>query len=137
MKKIIFLMMVIMGLGACTATNVNKSAETSVVSLQDVASESDYHLTNLYPNQGLTFGIDNNGRIFGYTGMNRFFGKVKIYNGHIEISKLATTRMGGTREAFIREEEYLTTLKSMTNIKISGNELILSNSKGDTLVFSK
>ena len=43
----------------------------------------------------------------------------------------------GTREAFIREEEYLTTLKSMTNIKISGNELILSNSKGDTLVFSK
>lgn len=51
------------------------------------------------------------------------------------VDPLASTRMGGSREALIREDQYLTLLKSMTTITKKENNLILSNEKGEQLIF--
>lgn len=49
----------------------------------------------------------------------------------------ASTRMGGSREALIREDQYLTLFKSMTTTTKKKNSLILSNEKGETTYFPR
>lgn len=136
MKKILFLVSILLVIGACTDIETREQREAGqIVSLQQI-SKKDYVLTNIFPNQGLTLGFDTEGRIFGYSGINRFFGKVKIVGDTFKNEKLATTKMSGPQEAWIRENEYLTMLDSMTKIVMKKNILILSNEKGETLEFA-
>lgn len=137
MKKIFFIFFLALGFLNCTQTQDKMIRHENLISLQDVASDNAYKLVNLYPNEDMTFGIDSDGRIFGYTGMNRFFGKASINNGNIKISKLMTTKVNVNRDSFIKEEIYLSLLKSMTNIKFIDNKLILSNNLNQTLEFTK
>lgn len=135
MKKILFLVSILLVIGACTDLETRAQREAGqVVSLQQI-SKKDYVLTNVFPNKGLTLGFDTEGRIFGYSGLNRFFGKAKIVGDTIKIEKLASTKMSGAQDAWIRENEYLTLLNSMTKIVMKKNVLILSNEKGETLEF--
>ncbi len=135
MKKIVILMTMIVSLIGCS--NLQESQKNSPQGVSSVVEVIDveYTLTNIFPGQGLTVGFDEAGRIFGYSGLNRFFGKAEIKDGTIKVEPLASTRMGGAREALIREDQYLTLLKSMTQITKKGNQLILSNEKGEQLIF--
>ncbi|STO31526.1 heat-inducible protein [Fusobacterium necrogenes] len=136
MKKIILSITILISLIGCT--NLEKKEESlpqtinSVVELINV----EYNLVNIFPDQGLTLGFDENGRIFGYSGLNRFFGRAEIINGSIKIVSLSSTRMGGSREDLIREDQYLTLLKSMTKIQKENENLVLSNEKEEQLIFS-
>lgn len=132
MKKIVILLSMVMMMGACT--NVQPKGPTPIQSMIEV-SDKEYELANLFAGQGLTLGFDIEGRIFGYSGLNRFFGKAEIENGNMKVSALASTRMGGSREAMIREDQYLSLLQSMTKIQEENGQLILSNDKGEQLIF--
>lgn len=135
MKKMLFIASVLLMFGACTDLQTREQREAGqVVSLQQI-SKSDYVLTNIFPNQGLTLGFDTEGRIFGYSGLNRFFGKAKIIGDTITIEQLASTRMAGPEGALVRENEYLTLLQSMKKIVMKNNKLILSNDAGQTMEF--
>lgn len=132
MKKILILLVLLVG--ACTNVQVEKQEPTPVKNIIEV-SKAEYQLTNIFLGQGLTLGFDEQGRIFGYSGLNRFFGKAEIIDGNIKVLTLASTRMGGSREALIREDQYLKLLESMKTIQIDKGQLILSNEKGEKLIY--
>ena len=135
MKKIAILMTMIISLVGCSNLQEKPKDVPQNVSSSLEISNVEYTLINIFPGQGLTVGFDEAGSIFGYSGLNRFFGKVEIKDGKMVVDPLASTRMGGSREALIREDQYLTLLKSMTTITKKENSLILSNEKGEQLIF--
>lgn len=135
MKKIAILMTMIISLVGCSNLQEKPKDVPQNVSSSLEISNVEYTLINIFPGQGLTVGFDEAERIFGYSGLNRFFGKVEIKDGKMVVDPLASTRMGGSREALIREDQYLTLLKSMTTITKKENSLILSNEKGEQLIF--
>lgn len=135
MKKFFIVLSTLFFISACTNLQKNETQTQPVLEVSEVAN-TEYELTNIFPNQGLTLGFDNQNRIFGYSGLNRFFGKANIENGSIKIEQLASTRMGGGRDALIREDQYLNLLRSMTTIQKENNQLILSNYNGEKLIFS-
>lgn len=134
MKNILMVIPFVFLLGACTNVNSVPKSQHQMVQLADVTS-NDYVLTNMYQGQGLTLGFDNAGRVFGYSGLNRFFGKADVRNGHLKIEQLASTKMGGPHEAMIREAQYMSMLGNMTNIEVKNEKLILSNDAGEILIF--
>lgn len=135
MKKIFIFLATLMLLAGCSSTLVKVEVPLEV-SLENVAG-NEYVLTNLFAENNLTIGFDKDGRIFGFAGINRFFGKADINDGNINIGALATTRMGGPRDKMIVEDQYLTLLKSAKTIKKDGNNLILTNDKADEMIFIK
>lgn len=137
MKKILLTISIVVLFISCSNIQETKPEKTvtPVMSITEV-SKDQYILTNIFNGAGLTLGFDEEGRVFGYSGLNRFFGKAKIENGNILIDPLASTRMGGSREAMIREDQYLSLLKSMTKIEKENGVLILRNSNGEKLIFT-
>ena len=134
MKNILMVIPFVFLLGACTNVSSVPKSQPQMVQLVDVTS-NDYVLTNMYQGQGLTLGFDNDGRVFGYSGLNRFFGKADVRNGHLKIEQIGSTKMGGPQEALIREAQYMTMLENMTNIELKNDKLILSNDAGEILIF--
>ena len=137
MKKIAILMTIVISLLGCTNLQGKKQDPSQNVNTVLEVANVEYNLVNIFPNQGLTVGFDEAGRIFGYSGLNRFFGKAEIKDGGLKIDPLASTRMGGAREALIREDQYLSLLKSMTKITMENNQLILTNENGEQLIFER
>lgn len=136
MKKIFIFLTAIVFLAGCTSTPKRSNIPTPVASIQTV-SEGEYILTNLFPEANLTLGFDEEGRIFGFSGINRYFGKADINNGTIVVEPLATTKMAGPQAKMIIEDQYLTILKSAKTIEIKNDSLILTNERGETLIFNK
>ncbi len=134
MKKVIILLSMILVVGACTNVQTQKQGPKAIENIVQVV-DREYELSNIFAGQGLTLGFDDQGRVFGYSGLNRFFGKVEIKDGKMKVSTLASTRMGGSREALIREDQYLSLLNSMTKIEEEEGKLILTNDMGEQLIF--
>lgn len=135
MKKILIIIPFLLMIGGCN--NLENREVLNIpkfLTLKDV-SKSDYVLTNIFPNQDVTLGFNENGRIFGYSGMNRYFGKAQINGNNINIEVIGTTRMSGTDAQLITETVYLDLLKTMKEIELKDNKLILMNDKGETLEF--
>ncbi|MDO5788024.1 MAG: META domain-containing protein [Fusobacterium sp.] len=137
MKRVMILITMVISLVGCTTLQETKVDSPQVVANVTEVTNIEYNLINIFPGQGLTVGFDDAGRIFGYSGLNRYFGKADIKDGRIVVDPLASTKMGGSREALIREDQFLTLLKSMTKISKTGDKLILTNTKGEQLIFSK
>lgn len=137
MKRVMILITMVISLMGCTTLQETKVDSPQVVANVTEVTNIEYNLINIFPGQGLTVGFDDAGRIFGYSGLNRYFGKADIKDGRIVVDPLASTKMGGSREALIREDQFLTLLKSMTKISKTGDKLILTNTKGEQLIFSK
>lgn len=137
MKRVMILITMVISLVGCTTLQETKVNSPQVVANVTEVTNIEYNLINIFPGQGLTVGFDDAGRIFGYSGLNRYFGKADIKDGRIVVDPLASTKMGGSREALIREDQFLTLLKSMTKISKTEDKLILTNTKGEQLIFSK
>ncbi|MBM6690366.1 META domain-containing protein [Fusobacterium mortiferum] len=137
MKRVMILITMVISLVGCTTLQETKVDSPQVVANVTEVTNIEYNLINIFPGQGLTVGFDDAGRIFGYSGLNRYFGKADIKDGRIVVDPLASTKMGGSREALIREDQFLTLLKSMTKISKTEDKLILTNTKGEQLIFSK
>lgn len=137
MKRVMMLITMVISLVGCTTLQETKVDSPQVVESITEVTNIEYNLINIFPGQGLTVGFDEAGRIFGYSGLNRYFGKVDIKDGRIVVDPLASTKMSGSREALIREDQFLSLLKSMTKISKNGDNLILTNVKGEQLIFSK
>ncbi len=135
MKKIFIFLAALTLLSGCISTPVKMEAPM-VVSLENVA-DSEYLLSNLFVEDNLTLGFDKEGRIFGFAGVNRFFGKADINNGTISIEALGTTRMAGPRDKMIVEDQYLTLLKSAKTIVEDKGQLIITNEKEEKMIFIK
>lgn len=136
MKKIFIFLTAIAFLAGCSSTPKRSNIPTPVASIQTV-SEGEYLLVSPFADAHLTLGFDNEGRIFGFSGINRFFGKADINNGSITIEPLGYTKMGGSKDRMIIEDQYLTILKSAKTIEFKNDSLILTNERGETLIFNR
>lgn len=137
MKKFFIFLTAAIVLTGCTSTPRRDIDLTPAVVTIEAVAGNEYVLTNRFAENNLTLGFDKEGRIFGFAGINRFFGKATIADGTIVVDALATTRMAGPRELMIVEDQYLTLLKSAKTITIEGNTLILTNEKEENLIFNK
>lgn len=137
MKKFFIFLTAAIVLTGCTSTPRRDIDLTPAVVTIEAVAGNEYVLTNRFAENNLTLGFDKEGRIFGFAGINRFFGKATITDGTIVVDALATTRMAGPRELMIVEDQYLTLLKSAKTITIEGNTLILTNEKEENLIFNK
>lgn len=86
----------------------------------------EFILNNMYQNSGITIGFDN-GRVFGFSGVNRYMGAFKIDKGKIELDHMAATRMAGPEDKMNIETRYLQGLSGKKNISLKNGILKIGN----------
>lgn len=82
--------------------------------------------------ENITALFDNNGKIQGFAGCNRYFGSYQSRDQRIEISALATTRKhcATPSDAMQTETLFISLLGNAVRFDISGNRLTLFDAKG-------
>lgn len=142
MKKIIIMSMAVLALSACTGgmsmpsmTSVKEKVVSKVV--RNYVKELDgreFKMTSEGYSKNVTIGFKEN-RVFGNSGINRYFGSYEISGDKIKFSAFGVTKMAGRQEDMIQELKYLTNLKENQNIKLEGDILTLTSEQGFTMVF--
>lgn len=82
-----------------------------------------------------TLRFSQDGRVSGKAPCNRYFGAVKFAGSDLSIGPLGSTRMAC--EALDEETRYLLALASMTELKLSRDQLILRDASGREITFKK
>ena len=73
--------------------------------------------------------------ISGNSGVNNYIGSVTIgSDGKLIISDLGSTKMAGSANLMTQEQEYYNALKNVTGYKIVGDNLVMMDSNGKTLL---
>lgn len=85
----------------------------------------------------LTLGFDVHNRIYGYTGLNRFWGQADIQNGKLKVRNVYTTENKGIQEQRILQVKYLTLLKDSASIHFEGETLVLTTPFNEKLIFTQ
>lgn len=127
-------------LGGCTAlektsetadkaSTVTKTAQTMI----DINSIKGVEYT--LENSDITIAFDNN-KIYGFSGVNRYFGGLQVEGDTITITNIASTMMAGPQDKMNEETEYLKALGTVNKIVIEENTVILSGTEA-TLKFMK
>ena len=94
----------------------------------------EFTLLNLHKEYGITMSYDGD-KIYGFSGVNRYFGIFKVEENKVEISNVAMTKMAGDPEAMKAEQEYLDLLSKVKNLEIKDNTLFFYTSNGEKLEF--
>lgn len=145
MKKILILGIIAGALTACTDVEVpfmssaktesSTSSSTSVfVNLKEQLNGREFFIVTEGYNKKTSIGFDKN-RVYGCSGINRYFTNYQISNNKIVFSEFGLTRMGGSQEEMTRELQFLDILRDNKNIRLSGDTLILTSNEGIELVF--
>lgn len=136
MKKIVLFMMTLFLLTGCDNLQL-KTEQTILNPVQTISevSKGTYNLENMFAGSNITIEFDKNGRVSGYSGLNRYFGKADIKNGKILIDSLSSTKLTGTRENMKKEERYLNMLKNASKIEKENEKIIITDMLGAKLIF--
>lgn len=94
----------------------------------------EYHLTNKYQNADITIAFDD-GKVFGFSGVNRYFGGVSIDGENINIGNVASTMMAGPQDKMDAEMNYLQLLSDAKKIKMEDNKIIIITKDNEELIF--
>lgn len=82
----------------------------------------------------LTFGPD--GRVFGTTGCNRYFGTYELASdGALALSQIGSTRMACPPAEMAQETRFLDALNGARRVVVTGDRLALATSGGPQLTF--
>jgi len=85
----------------------------------------------------LTIRFDEEGRVSGETGCNRFMGSYRLNELSLTISQLASTRRACPSAALSQQEQaYLRALESVESYRAGRGQLVLITDSGQTLTFS-
>lgn len=95
----------------------------------------EFELSNMYTDYKITFSFEGE-KIYGFSGVNRYFGNFKLDGNKIEISNLAMTKMAGSPEAMRAEQGFIDLLNKTIKFEISDNTLIFYTSKNEKLEFT-
>lgn len=129
MKKILFLTaLLVLGIG-CNSTYV-RNENVGVEKIEKVYSK-EYTLEN----SEITMTLEKD-KIYGFAGVNRYFGSAIIDGDNISIENIATTLMMGDEKTMAEEAEYLRNLSMVDKIYVNENEITLTNG-AITLKFKK
>lgn len=73
-------------------------------------------------------------RVSGYSGCNRYSGKVNISGDQLQLGPVASTRMACQGGADRQEQEYLETLSQVKRYQLAQDRLLLTDSAGTALL---
>lgn len=118
------------------AAEAVKEANVVVVASYGDMIGKEYQMTSPFTGK-LILGFDVHNRIYGYTGLNRFWGEGEIQNGKIKIKDVYTTENQGVQEQRILQVKYLTLLKDAESIHFEGENLVLTTPFKEKLIFKK
>ena len=150
MKKLLILGIAALALTACTDTKVPflSSKSNSTNSSSNASASSVGIFTNLKEQlNGREFIIVTEGynsktsigfkgdRVYGFSGINRYFGTYQVSGGKFVFGEFGLTRMAGSESEMTLELKFLDILKNNKSVKLSGDTLTLTSTEGIELVF--
>lgn len=137
-KSLIILTLAGALLGGCSA--LEKTSETAEkVSNATQAAQSLLNINSIsgteytLENSDITITFDNT-KVYGFSGVNRYFGAVKVQGNTITFENVASTLMAGPQDKMEEESNYLKTLSEMNSMVI-GDKTITLTGNGKTLKF--
>ena len=146
MKKFLILGIVVVALTACTDIKVpfissaktESSSSTSstpvFASLKEQLNGREFTIVSEGYNKQVSIGFKGD-RVYGFSGINRYFGDYQVSGGKLVFGEFGLTRMGGSQEEMTKELQFLDLLKKNKSVKLSGGTLTLISNEGIELVF--
>ena len=145
MKKFLILGIVAVALTACTEVNVpflsstktesSSSSSTPVfASLKEQLNGREFVIVTEGYNKKTSIGFQGD-RVYGFSGINRYFGDYQVSGGKLVFGEFGLTRMGGSQDEMTKELQFLDLLKNNKSVKLSGGTLTLISNEGIELVF--
>ena len=150
MKKLLILGIAALALTACTDTkvpflssksgNTNSSSNASGTSvglfanLKEQLNGREFIIVTEGYNSKTSIGFKGN-RVYGFSGINRYFGTYQVSGGKFIFSEFGLTRMAGSEKEMTQELKFLDILKNNKSVKLSGDTLTLISTEGIELIF--
>ena len=147
MKKLLILGIAALALTACTDTkvpflssksnNTNSSSSSSTgifANLKEQLNGREFIIVTEGYNSKTSIGFKGD-RVYGFSGINRYFGTYQISGGKFIFGEFGLTTLPGTQEAMTQELKFLDILKNNKSIKLSGDTLTLISTEGIELNF--
>ncbi|MGL6114559.1 MAG: META domain-containing protein [Cetobacterium sp.] len=129
-KKSIYLFLLVVFFMGCSALKNNKK---DLINLQEIYGKT-FYLEKNNNLENMTITLDGD-RIYGFSGVNRYFGSFEEKGNKIIIGSLASTRMGGSPEEMNREREFLQNLEGEKIIVVINNQLQLIGDNNKVMKF--
>ena len=149
MKKFLILGIVAVALTACTDVKVpfmssaktesssSTSSSTPVfASLKEQLNGREFMIVTDGYNKQVSIGFKGD-RVYGFSGINRYFGNYQISGGKFVFDDFGLTQMAGSEEEMTKELQFLDLLRKNKSIKLSGDTLTLLSTERIELVFKK
>ena len=149
MKKFLILGITAVALTACTDVKVpfmssaktesssSTSSSTPVfASLKEQLNGREFVIVTDGYNKQVSIGFKGD-RVYGFSGINRYFGNYQISGGKFVFDDFGLTQMAGSEEEMTKELQFLDLLRKNKSIKLSGDTLTLLSTEGIELVFKK
>ena len=150
MKKLLILGIAALALTACTDTkvpflssksgNTNSSSNASGTSvglfanLKEQLNGREFIIVTEGYNSKTSIGFKGD-RVYGFSGINRYFGTYQVSGGKFIFSEFGLTRMAGSEKEMTQELKFLDILKNNKSVKLSGDTLTLISTEGLDLIF--
>ena len=147
MKKLLILGITAVVLTACTEVNVpflsstktessSSSSAPVFASLKEQLNGREFVIVTEGYNKKTSIGFQGD-RVYGFSGINRYFGNYQISGGKFVFDDFGLTQMAGSEEEMTKELQFLDLLRKNKSIKLSGDTLTLISTEGIELVFKK
>lgn len=138
LKKIALAILCIFVFASCinglkTSTQIAKE-EVKILKANEMVGREFIIETEEYKAKKLTIGFTKD-KIFGFSGINRYFSKYKISNNKLIIDNIGVTKVAGNKEKMVSELKFLSLLRDNKEIKLEGDYLILISNEGLELKF--
>ena len=145
MKKFLILGITAVALTACTDVNVpfmssaktesSTSSSTPVfANLKEQLNGREFIIVTEGYNSKTSIGFKGD-RVYGFSGINRYFGTYQVSGGKFVFGEFGLTRMAGSESEMTLELKFLDILKNNKSVKLSGDTLTLTSTEGIELVF--
>ena len=95
--------------------------------------KQEFLLTNMYKDANITIAFE----VYGFSGVNRYFGGAKIDGENIEVLNVASTMMAGPENRMQAESGYIKLLNEADKIEVKNDSIILLTKDNEKLIFEK
>ena len=92
----------------------------------DPLNQKEFALVGVAGGEDIFIGFDN-GKVYGFSGINRYIGSYKITGDKIEFSGMGSTMMAGPEDKTIIEAKYLESLNNADSFSLDGDTLRLGS----------
>ena len=99
-------------------TESSSSSSTSVfASLKEQLNGREFFIVTDGYNKKASIGFQGD-RVYGFSGINRYFGDYQVSGGKLVFGEFGLTRMGGSQDEMTKELQFLDLLKNNKKCKI-------------------